>query len=185
MDSQFYVTTEGLAAGLANPSVHQTLRGILVGRAHPSTIKAFERRHLIAPDKRTDIRADHNTMVLNGTLDRLRTILFTTVQEGDAPDPAEANDGGQPEVAVAPPKAPPAPAPKPAPPKTRYTLAQRTEPVLSPIMEIIVGAIKTHGTASVEELRAASPEVAAINAGTLRWAIQQLRQRGVLASVKA
>ena len=162
--SEYYVTAEGLAAAIVNPEIHRTLRGILTGKAHPQTVKAIERRKLIAKEQRQGARTDHNTLITTGALDRIREIM--------QPVPGPVAE----EVPA------PKPAPKAAAGPTRYEAVQPQGPQLSPTLSTIYETVKSIGTASVEELKRANPVIAAMNPGTLRWAIQPLRKKGLLQS---
>ena len=162
--TDYYVTPEGLAAALVNPEIHRTLRGILTGKAHPQTVKAVERRKLIAKDQRRAAHVDHNALILSGAIERIQQVM--------QPVPGPAAE----EVPA------PKPAPKPAAGPTRYEAVQPQGPQLSPTLSTIYETVKSIGTASVDELKKANPVIAAMNPGTLRWAIQQLRKKGLLQS---
>lgn len=160
----YYVTTEGLKAGLVNSELLLTLKGILLERAHPQTVKAFERRGLIAKDQRDGERADHNLLILSGAVDRIRHIVMPNGQPPTTP----ASTAAVPHAGRQPVKYLPQEAPKPA---------------LPPTVQQVYDAFKKTGAASVPELMAADKAIKALNPGTLRWAIQQLRQKRLLETV--
>lgn len=152
MPTQFYVTNEGLAAGLADPEILQTLRGILLDHAHPMTIKAFMKRGLVAQDKRTGTRADHNTLILTGAVERVREVLLPPAPDGIATQ-----------------------AKRPV----RYVTQDNPRASLTPTVQKVYDAFKATGGGTYAEL-SDHALLKGMNPGTLRWAIQQLRQRGLV-----
>lgn len=158
----YYVTTDGLAAALSSPDILSTMRGILQGRAHPMTIKSFVKRNYIAKDMRAGTRADHNTLILSGAVERVREVLINA----PAPPPAtSANGHGKKAVT--------------------YALKSSPEPQFSPTVEKVKHAMSTlEGEVTFSQI-ADHPELRGMNPGTLRWAIQMLRRAGVCESKAA
>lgn len=161
MTKQYFVTSDGLAAGLSNPEVLKTLQGILHGDAHPMTAKSFLRRGFIAEDKRDGPRADHNLLVLSGAVERIREVLL----HGSPPPAAIATNGNghSKRNVVYVPKAAPEPEFSPTVEKVRKALTDFLQPV------------------SFNEIRS-HKDLEHMNPGTLRWAIQVLRRAGMCES---
>lgn len=164
---EYYATPQGLAAAITDPEIERTLRGIITGRAHPQTVKAFERRNLIAREQR------QHPLVTSGAIERLREYLRSSNAAEVVPAAEVASDV---KPATLPKKATPGP--------TKYAAVVPAGPQLSPTFTLIYETVKAIGSASVTDLKAADPRIAAMNPGTLRWAIQQLRSKGLLVSQK-
>lgn len=163
MNTQFYVTSDGLAAGLSNPDVLKTLQGALEGRAHPMTVKSFKKRGYLAEDKREGPRADHNLLVLSGAVERIREVLLTGTPGENGRANGHAKRGR----------------------KAIYTIKPAPEPEFSPTVEKVRRALNSFSSpVSFSEI-AAHPDLKHMNPGTLRWAIQVLRRAGLCESQAA
>lgn len=156
----YYVTNTGLAATLQNEDVLHTMQGILNGRAHPMTVRAFHKRGFIELDKRNGARTDHNALILGGAIERVRGVLL-----GPAPIPdATAHDTGK------------------KPRKLVTYSAADPKPRFSPVVEKVRTALSSvEGELTFAQLHAL-PELKDMNEGTLRWAIQVLRRAGACES---
>lgn len=150
----YYVTNSGLAAALGNPDVAETMRGVVLGTAHPQTTRSFHKRGFVEVDRRGATRTDHNTLIISGAVERVRSVLLHSGPED------------------------PAPAPEPPSHRSlvRYSVApEPPTPALSPTCEKVLAAMQSNAEGlTFAELRAALPDV---NEGTLRWAIQELRRK--------
>lgn len=157
---EYFVTSAGLAAALASPNILATMKGVLIGKAHPMTVRSLHKRGYIEKDQRQGGRADHNTIILSGTVERVREVLV-----GPTLPPAVAQDTGK----------------KPRTPVT-YSLTSAPEPEFSPTVEKVRRVMRSIAAEADFFTIASHPDLAGMNPGTLRNAIQQLRQAGVCQS---
>jgi hypothetical protein len=157
--TQYYVTNDGLAAALANTEVLKTMQGILAGRAHAQTIKSFNRKGWIESDKRHQLRADHNTLILSGAVERIREVLVTSPAP---PDAAASNGHSKRDVT--------------------YTLATPPPPTFSPTVEKVRSVLAASDKQLTFSEIHAHPTLRKMNPGTLRWALQVLRRSGLARS---
>ena len=164
MVNRYYVTDAGLRAAVVNEQVLETLKAIIAGQPKPASIARMTRQQFIAPNKRHDERVDHNMIIVSGAIDRLRRVVDSIEKPQPEPEPPAITFPRRPRVAYA-------------------HVPRRTIPPLTPAMQAIHEVFKrsTDPLTTADIMRA--PEAATLNPVTIRWAIQQLRQRGLVENV--
>lgn len=165
--SKFYATKFGIAASLVDAKVHQEIKGAVSGNAPALVAQRLIRDGYIAEDLRsgTNITA----LATNGTLDQLRSVIESLHQPTERvvphksprhADPSKQHWGRTPVGYVI------------QPPKGTDL------PLLSPAAKAVYDMLRDTPQSAAELARKAR----SLNPGTVRWAIQMLRQKGLALS---
>jgi hypothetical protein len=158
----FFVTNEGISAALGSGEILGNLKSVLLSQAAPRVIGQLKKRGFIAPEKRKNpLRVEHNALVLDGVIDRIRTIAA----------PQRTNGG------------------KPAEEPRSRLLAPRIGYVavrpgssprdLTPSTEQVYKALGKRP----QRIGEIAEKVKDVHPNTIRWAIQILRQRRLVKSI--
>lgn len=179
--SKHFVTRQGLAVGLVDNSVQKKLQDVLINRSDPETLRTLVEHGLIQEERRADNQANNNTLVLNGSVDRIRQAVqessvmvlspfLKTDPQGRANENAPRKNGnGKPRRFWG--RTP-----------ILYEIKPRKRiPVLTGPTETLYSTLRDAKKGmTAKELMTKHKDMTEI---TIRWALQALRQKGLVQSV--